>query len=453
MEEERVIHIVKEEEVGEAIAEIALRKREKKEGKKEKEKGEKKERGKPRVGKKRWREEWEASEKEEKEEKGEKEEKDKKEEEEEDKKDKKEENETKEDGEKRMEEVVLSEGSEWQTWRVGAGYGRTCFWFGGEKMVFGREGPFGDPVSCPGKGVRQMDKFCVEATRKGFDVLLEEATQKRRRGEGVEVWTWNARGDHWEREGKVEKRSRESVVLDEKAASLLWEDVDRFCSDDAKEWYAKHGIPWKRGYLLHGPPGTGKTSTIAALATHLKRPIFKISLAAPGMCDSSLHLSMHRMHEAGVVALEDVDSLWGKHREKEDAFSVTFSGLLNALDGTGAGRGGCLFVLTSNHPSRLDPALTRAGRVDLKVEVGVVTPDQARRFFLRFYPGEAEEASKFAGNVRRCSFPLSPSRLQEHFVLHRLSPPSVASSLDPHVSMGEGEEGDAGEAARRAMYA
>ena len=84
---------------------------------------------------------------------------------------------------------------------------------------------------------------------------------------------------------------------------------------------------------------------------------------------------------------------------------VTLSGLLNALDGVSSRDGRVLF-LTTNHPERLDPALIRPGRVDRKVELGLATPDQARRLFLWFYrgcgigPSELGPAERFAAQVR-----------------------------------------------------
>ena len=72
------------------------------------------------------------------------------------------------------------------------------------------------------------------------------------------------------------------MVLDAGVTKLL-DDVSRFSS--SAQWYASHGIPFRRGYLLHGPPGCGKTSLVRALAGELRREMFLMSLAATGMTD------------------------------------------------------------------------------------------------------------------------------------------------------------------------
>ena len=74
---------------------------------------------------------------------------------------------------------------------------------------------------------------------------------------------------------------------------------------------------------------------------------------------------------------------------------VTFSGLLNALDGVAAGEERVVFM-TTNHVARLDPALVRPGRADVLKRIGDATPSQCGRMFLKFYPGEEEGAAHFA---------------------------------------------------------
>jgi chaperone BCS1 len=60
------------------------------------------------------------------------------------------------------------------------------------------------------------------------------------------------------------KRPLNSVILDKGIMENLINDVDRFVS--RPKWYIDRGIPYRRGYLLYGPPGSGKTSAIMALA-------------------------------------------------------------------------------------------------------------------------------------------------------------------------------------------
>merc|ERR1719399_1312514 len=108
------------------------------------------------------------------------------------------------------------------------------------------------------------------------------------------------------------------------------------------------------------------------------------------MSDDSLKSAIEHVPHKSIVVLEDVDALFDGKRQKTDGKSVlTFSGLLNALDGVG-GCSGQIFVLTTNHRERLDPALIRNGRVDLHVEFKDATAEQMRGLFLQFYKGVAE---------------------------------------------------------------
>lgn len=72
--------------------------------------------------------------------------------------------------------------------------------------------------------------------------------------------------------------------------------------------------------------------------------------------------------------------------------NVTFSGLLNALDGVASSTSQRILFLTTNHIDRLDPALIRPGRVDLKELIDDATPHQVSELFRRFYGGDGEEA-------------------------------------------------------------
>lgn len=171
------------------------------------------------------------------------------------------------------------------------------------------------------------------------------------------------------------------------------------------------GIPYRRGYLLHGPPGSGKTSFIQALAGHLGYDICLLNLSERGLADDKLNHLLSNAPERSVILMEDVDAAFNKRiQSSEDGSvantnlrmllfmlslyryqsSVTFSGFLNALDGVASGEERLVF-LTTNHPERLDPALVRPGRVDLSVLVDDATPAQARELFIRFYASETSD--------------------------------------------------------------
>jgi mitochondrial chaperone BCS1 len=101
--------------------------------------------------------------------------------------------------------------------------------------------------------------------------------------------------------------------------------------------------------------------------------------------------------------------------------SITLSGFLNALDGVVASEERIIFM-TTNHPEKLDPALIRPGRVDMKEYLGHATSYQAKEMFLRFYGGTGDQAEEFARIISRASESVSTAFLQGLFVSHKGQP-------------------------------
>jgi len=125
--------------------------------------------------------------------------------------------------------------------------------------------------------------------------------------------------------------------------------------------------------------------------------------------------------------MEDIDSLFGVHREKSESFSTTFSGLLNAIDGLGDSKGH-IFIMTSNHPEKIDKALRRKGRVDLEIEFDSCTKSQAKELFLKFYPNEESDADSFSEDDVIRNY--TPAELQHHFIINRKNKSSFAKKID-----------------------
>ncbi|KAL4980735.1 BCS1 N terminal-domain-containing protein [Aspergillus desertorum] len=193
--------------------------------------------------------------------------------------------------------------------------------------------------------------------------------------------TWTPFGD------PRRKRTLDSVILDKGVKERIVEDVKDFLSTES--WYHDRGIPYRRGYLLYGPPGTGKSSFIQAVAGELDYDIAILNLSERGMTDDRLNRLLTIVPKRTLVLLEDVDAAFSNRRTQtdEDGYrgaNVTFSGLLNALDGVASAEERIVF-LTTNHVERLDEALVRPGRVDMTVRIGELTRYQATCFWDRFY--------------------------------------------------------------------
>lgn len=145
------------------------------------------------------------------------------------------------------------------------------------------------------------------------------------------VSTWNT----WRLACSRDPRPFESVILDGSLANELYEDAKQFFNNS--KWYYDHGIPYRRGYLLYGSPGCGKTSLVAALAGKLKLNICVLTLSSGKLDDNRLNQLLHDAPADTLILLEDVDSVFVDRNtvtpESDRDMRVTFSGLLNAIDG------------------------------------------------------------------------------------------------------------------------
>jgi chaperone BCS1 len=225
------------------------------------------------------------------------------------------------------------------------------------------------------------------AHRQIFDEVLTEARALAEKAHEGKTVVYSARGLEWAPLGDPrKKRPLGSVVLDEGVKERIVADVEDFLA--RQQWYVDRGIPYRRGYLLYGPPGTGKSSFIQALAGELNYSVAMINLSEMGMTDDKLAYLLTKLPKRSILLLEDADAAFVNRRQRDaDGYSgatVTFSGLLNALDGVAAGEERIAF-LTTNHVNRLDPALKRPGRVDVMERIGEATTYQATQMWDRFY--------------------------------------------------------------------
>ena len=274
------------------------------------------------------------------------------------------------------------------------------------------------------------------------EALIQE--EKLTKNNAFRLMVWDANNENWRRRCWVPGRSVTSLVLNSSLHKDLMEDIAKFNDPDNASWYAEMGVPYRRGYLFFGPPGTGKTSTISMLATKLNRSVHRINLVAPKLTDDSLSDAVSSVRPNSIIVMEDIDCLFGKLRDKKEDCCVTFSGVLNAVDGIGDAKG-TLFVFTSNHPDRLDTAMRRKGRIDREFYFGNTCRQQTIDMFNKFYPGcEPECATRFADSVESKGGNFPPSTLQEHFVRNREQTALVASQFE--------EMEDAEDSAPSAMY-
>lgn len=221
-------------------------------------------------------------------------------------------------------------------------------------------------------------------------------------------------------------RGLDTVFLPLEQKRRLVADIETFAG--ARETYRRRGVPWRRGYLLEGPPGTGKTTLINVLAAHVGRSIYVLNLNSL-LGDNELITAVNAVLSDGVLVIEDIDGVRVSHDRAgpppvaqagpgspglvqvlsaPEPRGVTLSGLLNALDGVTAREGRILFI-TSNRPECLDPALLRAGRVDVRERIERLSWREAMDMHQAFRPGRGldELARVTAGRM-----PIAAAELQ-----------------------------------------
>ncbi|EFA81958.1 mitochondrial chaperone BCS1 [Heterostelium album PN500] len=279
-----------------------------------------------------------------------------------------------------------------------------------------------------------------------FQRLLEEARVMAAGKEEGRTIIYTSAGTEWRRFGHPRKRRPiDSVILDRGVAARLVDDVRRFLSN--ANWYTERGIPYRRGYLLYGPPGTGKSSFITALAGELQLSICILNLAGKNISDNTLNQLLASAPQRSIILLEDIDAAIHTNPNGSSASSttstssdskeqtkqqqqisnqyqyqpsqLTWSGLLNALDGVAASEGRILFM-TTNHLEKLDRVLIRPGRVDTIEQIGMATGYQVEKMFLKFFPTEMTMANEFRMKVPSDS--VSPAALQGYFMQYSHDP-------------------------------
>ncbi|KAI5057818.1 hypothetical protein GOP47_0027833 [Adiantum capillus-veneris] len=199
-------------------------------------------------------------------------------------------------------------------------------------------------------------------------------------------------GCDWEQVDFKHPSTFDSVALSPELKEHIKADLQAFAHGEA--FYHRVGRAWKRGYLLYGPPGTGKSSLIAAIANFLNYDIYDLELT--GVTDNSeLKSLLIRTSRKSIIVIEDIDcsldlsdrikKVEPTNSSKEGANSeasiveqknskVTLSGLLNFTDGLWSCCGEeRIFIFTTNHKERLDPALLRSGRMDLHIFLSYCT--------------------------------------------------------------------------------
>lgn len=162
------------------------------------------------------------------------------------------------------------------------------------------------------------------------------------------VYREHMHADDWTRSGARNPRPLNSIVLDEAQKELYMRDLTDYLSPSTMRWYQARGIPYRRGYLLHGPPGTGKSSLTFATAGSFGLPVYILNLSSCRLSEDRLGALFASLPTKCILLLEDIDATFVNREDDKDkdkdkkankrrkpSSQISFSSLLNAIDGVG----------------------------------------------------------------------------------------------------------------------
>lgn len=223
-------------------------------------------------------------------------------------------------------------------------------------------------------------------------------------------------------------RQFENVILKKGQAERIREDLRTF--REHEEFYKNRGLPWHRGYLFHGPPGTGKTSVAQALATEFNLDLCYVPLNDMDK-DVKLIDCITELKRGSILILEDIDTQavsQDRSKEAEDNRQVSLGSLLNVLDGPMT-PDGLVTIMTSNFADNIDPALKRPGRIDLIEEIGYLDDTQLKGIFANFYGAECRDLPSVINKH------ISPAQVTEVMKRHMYDPVAGHQALREFIAL------------------
>jgi chaperone BCS1 len=261
--------------------------------------------------------------------------------------------------------------------------------------------------------------------------------------DSISIYITSQEGFYFTHLGKRNKRNIESVYLPKKQKQDIINDLEKFLNIETKKKYNRLGINYKRIYLLEGLPGTGKTSLITGLASKFNFNIAIVSFI-PKMTDVDLIKSLRTLRDYDekdtntkktFLIFEDIDCIFKERKTNDESRnSITFSGLLNALDGITTNDIICF--ITTNYKCNLDSALLRPGRIDYIMKFDYAIKEQILDIFKDFTSEtNSDIIQSFYNECCKLNIKITTALLQQYLMKYIDNPKDAIDNINEMKDM------------------
>jgi chaperone BCS1 len=236
------------------------------------------------------------------------------------------------------------------------------------------------------------------------------------------------RNSYWKYCNGFKRRNLDTLYLPKKDKDLIINEIEHFFNNNT-EIYNNLCIPERKVFLFWGIPGSGKTTFIRSIASHFNKNI-AIVKNSNDIDDNSLENMIEELPKNSIILFEDIDSLF-QGRSNMANTQITFSGLLNFLDGI-IDYDKLLVFITTNNLEYIDDALRR--RVDIFLEFTYIKKTEIYEMFNNFFKNKYQ-AEDFYKIIKK---EITANSLEKYFIkciMEDLSPLDNISILYSYVDM------------------